>query len=56
MELSGKVGDLSTTYLGLPLGAHCNSMTMWDDMEEHFKKRLMLWKDNISLRVEEKAN
>ena len=34
-----KVGDLPTTYLGLPLGAPSNYLTIWDGMEEGFHKR-----------------
>ena len=39
-----KVGMLSTTYLGLPLGAPYNSLVDWDEVEERFLKRLTLWK------------
>ena len=43
-ELGCKVGSLPTTYLGLPLGAHCKSVAVWDGVEERFKKRLTSWK------------
>ena len=35
---------LPTTYLGLPLEAKHNSTTVWDGVEERFRKRLALWK------------
>ena len=43
-ELGCKVGSLPTTYLGLPLGAHCKSVAVWDGVEECFRKRLTYWK------------
>ena len=43
-ELGCKMDNLPTTYLGLPLGAHCKSLTIWDGVEEHFRKKLALWK------------
>ena len=43
-ELGCISGSLPTTYLGLPLGAKHNSTTVWDGVEERFKKRLALWK------------
>ena len=39
-----KVGNLSTTYLGLPLGAPHNSCRVWDVIEETFKRKLATWK------------
>ena len=39
-----KVGNLSTTYLGLPLGAPHNSCRDWDGVEERFKRKLATWK------------
>ena len=39
-----KVGKLSTTYLGLPLGAHHKSCRFWDVIEERFKRKLGTWK------------
>ena len=44
MELGCKVGALPSSNLGLPLGAPHNSVTVWDGIEERFKKRLALWK------------
>ena len=43
-ELGCKVGSLSASYLGLPLGAPHNSIAIWDPIEERFRKRLALWK------------
>ncbi|KAJ9677624.1 hypothetical protein PVL29_022550 [Vitis rotundifolia] len=39
-----KVGNLPTTYLGLPLGAPHNSCRVWDGVEERFKRKLATWK------------
>ncbi|RVW99858.1 putative ribonuclease H protein [Vitis vinifera] len=39
-----KVGNLPTTYLGLPLGAPHNSCRVWDVIEERFKRKLATWK------------
>ncbi|RVX12485.1 putative ribonuclease H protein [Vitis vinifera] len=39
-----KVGNLPTTYLGLPLGAPHNSCRVWDVVEERFKRKLATWK------------
>ena len=39
-----KVGNLFTTYLGLPLGAPHNSCRVWDVVEERFKRKLATWK------------
>ena len=44
LELGCKVGTLPSSYLGLPLGAPHNSVTVWDGFEERFRKRLALWK------------
>lgn len=45
LELGCKVGELPSSYLGLPLGALHKSMVVWDGgMEERFRKRLALWK------------
>lgn len=43
-ELGFKVGELPSTYLGLPLGAPRNSLAAWDGMEKRFHKRLIIWK------------
>ena len=39
-----KVGKLSTTYLGSPLGAPHKSCRFWDVVEERFKRKLGTWK------------
>ena len=38
------MGELPSTYLGLPLGAPYNSLAAWDGMEKRFHKRLIIWK------------
>ena len=43
-ELGCKVGSLPTTYLGLPLGAKHKALSVWDSVEERFRKRLVSWK------------
>ena len=35
---------MPTTYLGMPLGAYCKFVIVWDGVEECFRKRLALWK------------
>ncbi|KAJ9703978.1 hypothetical protein PVL29_005315 [Vitis rotundifolia] len=52
-ELGCKVRWLSSTYLGMPLGASFNFVAAWDGIEERFHKRLAMWNNNISLRVGE---
>ena len=42
MELGCKVGALPSSYLRLPLGAPHNSVTVWNGIEERFRKRLTL--------------
>ena len=44
LELECKIGVFPSSYLGLPLGAQHNSMTIWDNIEEMFRKKLALWK------------
>ena len=39
-ELGCKVGSLPATYLGLPLGAKHKAQSVWDPVEERFRKRL----------------
>ena len=39
-----KVGNLPSTYLGMPLGALFKSVGAWDGIEERFRKRLAMWK------------
>ena len=43
-EVGCKVGNLPTTYLGLPLGANHKMESAWDSVEERYRKRLALWK------------
>ena len=47
-DLAAKPGcgtrALPSTYLGLPLGMRCNSLQVWEGMEERFRKKLPLWK------------
>ena len=43
-ELGCKAGSLPTTYLGLPLGAKHKALSVWDSVEERFRKRLASWK------------
>ena len=43
-EFSYKVGNLPSTYLGMPLGAPFKSVGAWDGVEERFRKRLVMWK------------
>ena len=45
-EMGCKVGSLSSTYLGMPLGASFNSVVVWDGIEERLHKRLALWKQH----------
>ena len=42
--LGCKVGSLPSIYLSMSLGTHYNSSTMWDGVEECFRKRLAMWK------------
>ena len=43
-EVGCKVGKLPTTYLDFPLGANHKMESAWDDVEERYRKRLVLWK------------
>ena len=43
-ELGCRIGNLPTTYLGLPLGMYCNSVSIWDGVEERFRRKLASWK------------
>ena len=43
-ELGCKVGRLSSTHLGMPLGAPFKSVAAWNGIEERFHKRLAMWK------------
>lgn len=42
--LGGKVGDLPTTYLGMPLGAKSKLKGIWNGVLEKCEKRLTNWK------------
>ena len=44
MELGCKVGLLPTVYLGLPLEAHHEAISIWDGVEERMRRRLAQWK------------
>ena len=44
LELGCKVGSLPSRYLGLPLEAPFKYVTVWDGVEERFRKRLAMWK------------
>ncbi|RVW57726.1 hypothetical protein CK203_111692 [Vitis vinifera] len=37
-----RVGSLPSTYLGLPLSAPLKSVTVWDGVEERFRRRLAM--------------
>ena len=43
-KLGCKVGSLTMSYLGLPLGAKHKALGVWDSVEERFRKRLASWK------------
>ncbi|RVW42045.1 Transposon TX1 uncharacterized 149 kDa protein [Vitis vinifera] len=43
-EFGCSLGSLPTTYLGMPLGASFKSVTVWDGVEERFRRRLSMWK------------
>ncbi|RVW30599.1 LINE-1 reverse transcriptase-like [Vitis vinifera] len=40
-EFGCKVGSLPSTYLGMPLGASFKSTSVWDGVEDRFRKRLV---------------
>ena len=44
LELGCKTRTLSTIYWGLPLVMRRNSISVWDGVEERFRKKLTLWK------------
>ncbi|WKA01785.1 hypothetical protein VitviT2T_020047 [Vitis vinifera] len=44
LKFGCRVGSLPSTYLGLPLGAPFKSISVWDGVEERFRKRLAMWK------------
>ena len=43
LELRCKTRTLPTNYLGLPLGMRRNSISIWDEVEERFRKKLAFW-------------
>ena len=44
--LGCQIGQLPSTYLGLPLGAPHKSVAAWDVIVERMRKKLALWKTN----------
>ena len=44
LELGCKIGSLPAEYLGLSLGAKQKASSVWDGVEERFRKRLANWK------------
>ncbi|XP_049399756.1 uncharacterized protein LOC125863802 [Solanum stenotomum] len=42
--LGGKIGDLPTTYLGMPLGEKSRSKGIWNNILEKCEKKLVNWK------------
>ncbi|WMV44670.1 hypothetical protein MTR67_038055 [Solanum verrucosum] len=42
--LGGKIGELPTTYLGMPLGAKSKSMNIWNSVVERCEKKLVNWR------------
>lgn len=43
-KLGGKVGELPTTYQGMPLGEKSKSRGIWNRVVEKCEKRLTKWK------------
>ncbi|RVW77097.1 Transposon TX1 uncharacterized 149 kDa protein [Vitis vinifera] len=43
-EFGCSLGSLPTTYLGMPLGAPFKSVTVWNGVEDRFRRRLAMWK------------
>ncbi|XVF39217.1 hypothetical protein PTKIN_Ptkin01aG0017800 [Pterospermum kingtungense] len=44
--VSCRIDKLPATYLGLPMGARGNSVTIWDPVVKKFEQRLSGWKAN----------
>ncbi|RVW74831.1 hypothetical protein CK203_053869 [Vitis vinifera] len=44
LNFSYKVGSLPSTYLGFSLEALFKLVTMWDEVEKRFRRRLVMWK------------
>ena len=42
-ELGCRIGNLPSTYLGLPLGDGHKFVAVWDGVEERMRKRLASW-------------
>ena len=40
-----KLGKLTTSYVGLPLGPPHKLCGVWDTIEERFKRKLTVWKN-----------
>ena len=51
LVLGYRIGKLSTSYLGLPLGAPFKSSRVRDVVEERFRKRLVMWKRQFLSKV-----
>ena len=43
-ELGCNIGRLPTTYLGVPLGMQRQSTSVWNGVEERFRRELAIWK------------
>ena len=43
-ELGCKIGSLPMSYLGLLLGGKHKALSVWDLIEERYRKRLAAWK------------
>ena len=41
-KLGCKVGSLSSTYLGMPLGAHFKFVAVWNGVKEWFQNKLAM--------------
>ena len=48
--LATKVGNLPTTYLGMPLGANSTSIAIWNGVLEKCEKKLSNWKSKYLSR------
>ena len=42
LDFGCRVDSLPSTYLGLPLGAPFKTVSVWDGVEERFRKRLAM--------------
>ena len=50
LEFGCKVSKLSSSYLGLPLGARFKEVAVWDEVEERLRKRLSFGKKVVYLQ------